>query len=59
STWEHQYLCLARDECKEILEGIQEELRPAENHGRLDASPKRLDARSLWKSSHPLARQFQ
>ncbi|XP_033023496.1 rho guanine nucleotide exchange factor 11-like [Lacerta agilis] len=59
STYEHQCLCLARDEVKGILEGVQEELRQAEQHRQLQAYQQRLDARALRKSSHPLAREFQ
>ncbi|CAI5765101.1 Rho guanine nucleotide exchange factor 11 [Podarcis lilfordi] len=53
STYEHQYLCLARDEVKEILENIQD--RQAENHWQLQVYQQRLDDLSLCKSSQPLA----
>ncbi|XP_008120242.2 rho guanine nucleotide exchange factor 11 isoform X2 [Anolis carolinensis] len=58
-TSEHQKLCRARDQCREILRYVNEAVKRAENQHRLEAYQKRLDATSLERTSNPLAAEFK
>uniref|UniRef100_A0A8C8SQA7 Rho guanine nucleotide exchange factor 11 n=1 Tax=Pelusios castaneus TaxID=367368 RepID=A0A8C8SQA7_9SAUR len=58
-TPEHEKLCRARDQCREILKHVNEAVKRAENRHRLEAYQKRLDATSLERTSNPLAAEFK
>ncbi|XP_043391202.1 rho guanine nucleotide exchange factor 11 isoform X8 [Chelonia mydas] len=58
-TPEHEKLCRARDQCREILRYVNEAVKRAENRHRLEAYQKRLDATSLERTSNPLAAEFK
>lgn len=58
-TQEHQKLCRARDQCREILRYVNEAVKRSENQHRLEAYQKRLDATSLERTSNPLAAEFK
>ncbi|XP_074836650.1 rho guanine nucleotide exchange factor 11 isoform X2 [Carettochelys insculpta] len=56
---EHEKLCRARDQCREILKYVNEAVKRAENRHRLETYQKRLDATSLERTSNPLAAEFK
>ncbi|NXC25395.1 ARHGB factor, partial [Campylorhamphus procurvoides] len=56
---EHEKLCRARDQCRDILRNVNEAVKRAENRHRLEAYQKRLDTTSLERTSNPLAAQFK
>ncbi|XP_048683998.1 rho guanine nucleotide exchange factor 11 isoform X3 [Caretta caretta] len=58
-TPEHEKLCRARDQCREILRYVNEAVKRAENRHRLETYQKRLDATSLERTSNPLAAEFK
>ncbi|NXG67056.1 ARHGB factor, partial [Hemiprocne comata] len=58
-TLEHEKLCRARDQCRDILKYVNEAVKRAENRHRLEGYQKRLDTTSLERTSNPLAAQFK
>uniref|UniRef100_A0A2K5CC14 Rho guanine nucleotide exchange factor 11 n=1 Tax=Aotus nancymaae TaxID=37293 RepID=A0A2K5CC14_AOTNA len=58
-TSEHEKLCRARDQCREILKYVNEAVKQTENRHRLEGYQKRLDATALKRASNPLAAEFQ
>ncbi|XP_035577902.1 rho guanine nucleotide exchange factor 11 isoform X2 [Zalophus californianus] len=58
-TSEHEKLCRARDQCREILKYVNEAVKQTENQHRLEAYQKRLDTTSLERASNPLAAEFK
>lgn len=58
-TSEHDKLCRARDQCRDILKYVNEAVKRAENRHRLEGYQKRLDATSLERTSNPLAAEFK
>ncbi|NXN94982.1 ARHGB factor, partial [Rhinopomastus cyanomelas] len=58
-TSEHDKLCRARDQCRDILKHVNEAVKRAENRHRLEGYQKRLDATSLERTSNPLAAEFK
>ncbi|XP_064331232.1 rho guanine nucleotide exchange factor 11 isoform X7 [Phalacrocorax carbo] len=58
-TAEHDKLCRARDQCRDILKYVNEAVKRAENRHRLEGYQKRLDATSLERTSNPLAAEFK
>uniref|UniRef100_A0A8C3BWV9 Rho guanine nucleotide exchange factor 11 n=1 Tax=Cairina moschata TaxID=8855 RepID=A0A8C3BWV9_CAIMO len=58
-TSEHDKLCRARDQCRDILKYVNEAVKQAENRHRLEGYQKRLDATSLERTSNPLAAEFK
>ncbi|KAF1406660.1 Rho guanine nucleotide exchange factor 11, partial [Spheniscus magellanicus] len=58
-TSEHDKLCRARDQCRDILKYVNEAVKRAENRHRLESYQKRLDATSLERTSNPLAAEFK
>ncbi|NWH63656.1 ARHGB factor, partial [Geococcyx californianus] len=58
-TSEHEKLCRARDQCRDILKYVNEAVKRAENRHRLEGYQKRLDATSLERTSNPLAAEFK
>ncbi|NXF99897.1 ARHGB factor, partial [Sakesphorus luctuosus] len=56
---EHEKLCRARDQCRDILRVVNEAVKEAENRHRLEGYQKRLDTTSLERTSNPLAAQFK
>ncbi|XP_045154338.1 rho guanine nucleotide exchange factor 11 isoform X2 [Echinops telfairi] len=58
-TSEHEKLCRARDQCREILKHVNEAVKQTENRHRLEGYQKRLDATSLERASNPLAVEFK
>ncbi|XP_061299778.1 rho guanine nucleotide exchange factor 11 isoform X4 [Pezoporus flaviventris] len=58
-TSEHEKLCRARDQCRDILRHVNEAVKRAENRHRLEGYQKRLDATSLERTSNPLAAEFK
>ncbi|XP_006861801.1 PREDICTED: rho guanine nucleotide exchange factor 11 [Chrysochloris asiatica] len=59
STSEHEKLCRARDQCREILKYVNEAVKQTENRHRLEGYQKRLDTTSLERASNPLAVEFK
>ncbi|XP_055259963.1 rho guanine nucleotide exchange factor 11 isoform X9 [Moschus berezovskii] len=59
STSEHEKLCRARDQCREILKYVNEAVKQTENRHRLEGYQKRLDTTSLERASNPLAAEFK
>ncbi|XP_010221400.1 PREDICTED: rho guanine nucleotide exchange factor 11-like [Tinamus guttatus] len=58
-TSEHDKLCRARDQCRDILKYVNEAVKRAENRHRLEGYQKRLDATSLERTNNPLAAEFK
>uniref|UniRef100_A0A452RHH0 Rho guanine nucleotide exchange factor 11 n=1 Tax=Ursus americanus TaxID=9643 RepID=A0A452RHH0_URSAM len=58
-TAEHEKLCRARDQCREILKYVNEAVKQTENRHRLEGYQKRLDTTSLERASNPLAAEFK
>ncbi|XP_031230140.1 rho guanine nucleotide exchange factor 11 isoform X4 [Mastomys coucha] len=58
-TSEHEKLCRARDQCREILKFVNEAVKQTENRYRLEGYQKRLDATALERASNPLAAEFK
>ncbi|XP_036778490.2 rho guanine nucleotide exchange factor 11 isoform X3 [Manis pentadactyla] len=58
-TTEHEKLCRARDQCREILKYVNEAVKQTENQHRLEGYQKRLDTTSLERASNPLAAEFK
>ncbi|KAM4861057.1 rho guanine nucleotide exchange factor 11 isoform 4-T4 [Thomomys bottae] len=58
-TSEHEKLCRARDQCREILKFVNEAVKQTENRHRLETYQKRLDATALERASNPLAAEFK
>ncbi|NWU89331.1 ARHGB factor, partial [Upupa epops] len=58
-TSEHDKLCRARDQCRDILKHVNEAVKRVENQHRLEDYQKRLDATSLERTSNPLAAEFK
>ncbi|XP_022346875.1 rho guanine nucleotide exchange factor 11 isoform X5 [Enhydra lutris kenyoni] len=58
-TPEHEKLCRARDQCREILKYVNEAVKQTENRLRLEGYQKRLDTTSLERASNPLAAEFK
>ncbi|KAK2489079.1 hypothetical protein MC885_018961 [Smutsia gigantea] len=58
-TTEHEKLCQARDQCREILKYVNEAVKQTENRHRLEGYQKRLDTTSLERASNPLAAEFK
>lgn len=58
-TSEHEKLCRARDQCREILKFVNEAVKQTENRHRLEGYQKRLDATALERASNPLAAEFK
>ncbi|NWR57142.1 ARHGB factor, partial [Bucorvus abyssinicus] len=58
-TAEHDKLCRARDQCRDILKHVNEAVKRTENRHRLEGYQKRLDATSLERTSNPLAAEFK
>ncbi|NXU52088.1 ARHGB factor, partial [Turnix velox] len=58
-TLEHEKLCRARDQCRDILKHVNEAVKRAENQHRLEGYQKRLDATSLERTNNPLAAEFK
>lgn len=58
-TSEHEKLCRARDQCREILRFVNEAVKQTENRHRLEGYQKRLDATALERASNPLAAEFK
>ncbi|XP_051054960.1 rho guanine nucleotide exchange factor 11 isoform X4 [Phodopus roborovskii] len=58
-TSEHEKLCRARDQCREILKFVNEAVKQTENRHRLESYQKRLDATALERASNPLAAEFK
>uniref|UniRef100_A0A8C3WS24 Rho guanine nucleotide exchange factor 11 n=1 Tax=Catagonus wagneri TaxID=51154 RepID=A0A8C3WS24_9CETA len=58
-TSEHEKLCRARDQCREILKHVNEAVKQTENRHRLEGYQKRLDTTSLERASNPLAAEFK
>nr|XP_017201265.1 rho guanine nucleotide exchange factor 11 isoform X7 [Oryctolagus cuniculus] len=58
-TSEHEKLCRARDQCREILKYVNEAVKQTENRHRLEGYQKRLDASALERASNPLAAEFK
>ncbi|XP_030895960.1 rho guanine nucleotide exchange factor 11 [Leptonychotes weddellii] len=58
-TSEHEKLCRARDQCREILKYVNEAVKQTENQHRLESYQKRLDTTSLERASNPLAAEFK
>uniref|UniRef100_A0A8C0CCV5 Rho guanine nucleotide exchange factor 11 n=1 Tax=Balaenoptera musculus TaxID=9771 RepID=A0A8C0CCV5_BALMU len=58
-TSEHEKLCRARDQCREILKYVNEAVKQTENQHRLEGYQKRLDTTSLERASNPLAAEFK
>lgn len=58
-TTEHEKLCRARDQCREILKYVNEAVKQTENRHRLESYQKRLDTTSLERASNPLAAEFK
>lgn len=58
-TSEHEKLCRARDQCREILKYVNEAVRHTENRHRVEGYQKRLDTTSLDRASNPLAAEFK
>nr|XP_037853648.1 rho guanine nucleotide exchange factor 11 isoform X6 [Chlorocebus sabaeus] len=58
-TSEHEKLCRARDQCREILKYVNEAVKQTENRHRLEGYQKRLDATALERASNPLAAEFK
>ncbi|NWI56134.1 ARHGB factor, partial [Calyptomena viridis] len=56
---EHEKLCRARDQCRDILRHVNEAVKRAENRHRLEGYQKRLDTSPLERTSNPLAAQFK
>ncbi|KAB1260324.1 Rho guanine nucleotide exchange factor 11 [Camelus dromedarius] len=56
---EHEKLCRARDQCREILKYVNEAVKQTENRHRLEGYQKRLDTTSLERASNPLAAEFK
>ncbi|NXM77218.1 ARHGB factor, partial [Serilophus lunatus] len=56
---EHEKLCRARDQCRDILRHVNEAVKRAENRHRLEGYQKRLDTTPLERTSNPLAAQFK
>ncbi|XP_054547411.1 rho guanine nucleotide exchange factor 11 isoform X3 [Talpa occidentalis] len=59
ATSEHEKLCRARDQCREILKYVNEAVKQTENRHRLEGYQKRLDTTSLERASNPLAAEFK
>ncbi|XP_014445892.1 rho guanine nucleotide exchange factor 11 isoform X3 [Tupaia chinensis] len=59
SSSEHEKLCRARDQCREILKYVNEAVKQTENRHRLEGYQKRLDATALERASNPLAAEFK
>lgn len=58
-TPEHEKLCRARDQCREILKYVNEAVKETENRQRVEGYQKRLDTTSLERASNPLAAEFK
>ncbi|XP_058516438.1 rho guanine nucleotide exchange factor 11 isoform X4 [Ochotona princeps] len=58
-TSEHEKLCRARDQCREILKYVNEAVKQTENRHRLEGYQKRLDATALERANNPLAAEFK
>ncbi|MEJ1277695.1 Rho guanine nucleotide exchange factor (GEF) 11 [Cricetulus griseus] len=58
-TPEHEKLCRARDQCREILKFVNEAVKQTENRHRLESYQKRLDATALERAINPLAAEFK
>lgn len=58
-TSEHEKLCRARDQCREILKYVNEAVKQTENRHRVEGYQKRLDTTSLERASNPLAAEFK
>ncbi|XP_028609172.1 rho guanine nucleotide exchange factor 11 isoform X3 [Grammomys surdaster] len=58
-TSEHEKLCRARDQCREILKFVNEAVKQTENRHRLEGYQKRLDTTALERASNPLAAEFK
>ncbi|XP_064138815.1 rho guanine nucleotide exchange factor 11 isoform X6 [Loxodonta africana] len=58
-TCEHEKLCRARDQCREILKYVNEAVKQTENRHRLEGYQKRLDTTSLERASNLLAVEFK
>ncbi|NXA44181.1 ARHGB factor, partial [Eudromia elegans] len=58
-TLEHEKLCRARDQCRDILKYVNEAVKRAENRHRLEGYQKRLDATPLERTNNPLAAEFK
>ncbi|KAI5758356.1 ARHGEF11 [Gulo gulo luscus] len=58
-TPEHEKLCRARDQCREILKYVNEAVKQTENRHRLEGYQKRLDTTSLERANNPLAAEFK
>ncbi|XP_063106411.1 rho guanine nucleotide exchange factor 11 isoform X5 [Cavia porcellus] len=58
-TSEHEKLCRARDQCREILKFVNEAVKQTENRHRLESYQKRLDTTALERASNPLAAEFK
>lgn len=58
-TPEHEKLCRARDQCREILKYVNEAVKQTENRLRLEGYQQRLDTTSLERASNPLAAEFK
>lgn len=58
-TSEHEKLCRARDQCREILRFVNEAVKQTENRQRVEGYQKRLDTTSLERASNPLAAEFK
>ncbi|XP_021105025.1 rho guanine nucleotide exchange factor 11 isoform X7 [Heterocephalus glaber] len=58
-TAEHEKLCRARDQCREILKFVNEAVKQTENCHRLEGYQRRLDATALDRASNPLAAEFK
>ncbi|XP_029412353.1 rho guanine nucleotide exchange factor 11 isoform X5 [Nannospalax galili] len=58
-TSEHEKLCRARDQCREILKFVNEAVKQTENQHRLEGYQKRLDATALERANNPLAAEFK
>nr|XP_028565021.1 rho guanine nucleotide exchange factor 11-like isoform X3 [Podarcis muralis] len=56
---EHQKLCQARDQCREILQCVKEIVKKAENHHRLETYQMCLDTTSLQWTTNTLAAEFK
>ncbi|OWK05300.1 hypothetical protein Celaphus_00001876 [Cervus elaphus hippelaphus] len=56
---QHEKLCRARDQCREILKYVNEAVKQTENRHRLEGYQKRLDTTSLERASNPLAAEFK
>ncbi|XP_033614107.1 rho guanine nucleotide exchange factor 11 isoform X12 [Fukomys damarensis] len=59
ATAEHEKLCRARDQCREILKFVNEAVKQTENRHRLEGYQKRLDTTALERASNALAAEFK